>query len=305
MLKILIMGSGAVGGYYGVHLARMKDLDVTFVARGAHFAALQRHGFRITGKTDIHLKPVNVVEDPSACEPPPDLVIVAVKSYDTRLAIRQLVPVVTPYTQVVTIQNGLENYELLSHAFGSTNVIRGFCKIGAELTAPGVVDYRGLSHVVIGEEDGSLSNRILQIQKIMEYAGVTLQVSRDIRREAWIKFLWNAIFNMMTGLTNATTDRIFEDEDAYGIAWQLFYEMQAVATAKGVRLSDEDGAAVIDETRAMGAFRTSTLQDRQKGKSLEYDAFCGYIVRQASICKLSVPVSCTLFALYKLLADDA
>ncbi len=304
MQQILIMGSGAVGGYYGVHLARINGLDVTFVARGAHLVALQRRGFRITGKADIHLHPVQAVEDPSALSQPPDLVIMAVKSYDTPEAIRLIRPVAAPHTQILTIQNGLENYELLGEEFGSSNVIRGFCKIGAELTAPGVIDYRGLSSVVFGEEDGTPSNRVLQLQKMMEHAGIKVEVSGDIRRDAWLKFLWNAIFNMLTGITGATTDRIFEDEDAYGIAWQLFYEMQAVAGAQGVRITDKDGAAVIEETRAFGAFRTSTQQDHEKGKPLEYDAFCGYIVRKAAAFKLAVPVNRTLLALYRLLEDN-
>lgn len=301
MQKILIMGSGAVGGFYGAHFARMDGLEVTFAARGAHLVALQRRGLRITGKTVMHLHPVHAVEDPSALEQPPDLVIVAVKSYDTPEAIRLIRPVVARHTQILTIQNGLENYELLTEAFGSSNVIRGFCKIGAELTAPGVIDYRGFSSVVFGEEDGSSSNRVLQLQKIMEHAGITVQVSRDIRRDAWMKFLWNGIFNMMTGLTGSTTDLIFEDEDAYAIAWQLFYEMRAVASAQGVRITEKDGAAVIEETRTFGAFKTSTWQDRQKGKPLEYDAFCGYIVRKGAAFKLAVPVNQTLFALYRLL----
>jgi 2-dehydropantoate 2-reductase len=181
----------------------------------------------------MHLHPVHAVEDPSTLAKPPDLVIIAVKSYDTPEAIRQIRPVVDPNTQILTIQNGLENYELLSEEFGGSNVIRGLCKIGVELTVPGVIDYRGLSSVIFGEEDGTSTNRVLQLQKIMEHAGITVKVSHDIRRDAWIKFIWNGIFNMLTGLGGATTDRIFEDEDAYGIAWQLFYEMQAVAEAQG------------------------------------------------------------------------
>ena len=301
MQNILIMGSGAVGGFYGGQLARIAGLNVTFVARGAHLRALQARGLRITGRTRLHLHPVHAVEDLSALDTAPDLVIVAVKSYDTPEAIRLLKPAVSTRTQILTIQNGLENYELLCDEFGSDRVIRGFCKIGAELTAPGVIDYRGLSSVVFGEEDGSQSNRVMQLQNIMERAGISVGVSREIRREAWLKFLWNGIFNMITGLTGATTDMIFDDEDAYAMAWQLFYEMQAVAGAEGVRITDKDGADVIEGTRAFGAFKTSTWQDRHKGKPLEYDAFCGYIVRKAAMYKLVAPVNQALFALYGLL----
>jgi len=300
MQNILIMGSGAVGGFYGAQLASVDRFHVTFVARGAHLKAMQGRGLRITGLAGMHLHPVDAIGDPSTLEQPPDLVIVAVKSYDTLEAIRLLKPAVSTRTQILTIQNGLENYELLSDEFGSERVIRGFCKIGAELTAPGVIDYRGLSSVVFGEEDGTPSNRVLQLQKIMEHAGIAAEVSRDIRKEAWLKFLWNGIFNMMTGLSGATTDMIFDDVDAYAVAWQLFYEMQAVASAEGVRITDKDGTDVIEETRGLGAFKTSTWQDRHKGKPLEYDAFCGYIVRKATAYKLAVPVNQAFLALYRL-----
>jgi len=304
MQNILIMGSGAVGGYYGAQLANTGSFNVTFVARGAHLKALQARGLRITGLESLHLDPVDVIGDPSVLEQPPDLVIVAVKSYDTLEAIRLLEPVVSTRSQILSIQNGLENYELLSDEFGSDSVIRGFCKIGVELTAPGVIDYRGLSSVVFGEEDGTPSNRVLQLQKVMEHAGIAVHVSNDIRKKAWLKFLWNGIFNMMTGLSGATTDMIFDNEDAYAVAWQLFYEMQAVASAEGVRITDKDGADVIEKTRGLGAFKTSTWQDRNKGKRLEYDAFCGYIVRKASTYKLAAPVNQAFLALYRLLEQS-
>ncbi len=307
MLNILIMGSGAVGGFYGAHLASVPGFHVTFVARGAHLKALQSRGLRIAGLTEMHLHPVNAVADPSApsvLEQPPELVIVAVKSYDTLEAIRLLEPVVSTRTQILTIQNGLENYELLSDEFGSERVIRGFCKIGAELTAPGVIEYRGLSSVVFGEEDGAPSNRVMQLQKIMEHAGIAAEVSPKIHREAWLKFLWNGIFNMMTGLSGATTDMIFDDADAYALAWQIFYEMQAVASAEGVRITDNDGTDIIEGTRGLGAFKTSTWQDRHKGKPLEYDVFCGYIVRKATAYKLAVPVNQAFLALYRLLEQS-
>ena len=300
MQHIFIMGSGAVGGFYGALLAQADGMNVTFIARGAHLEAMKKNGLVITGLMNKRLDDIRAESDPARIHHPPDLVLMTVKSFDTKQAIEQLRPVVASGTLILTIQNGLENYELLAEAFGS-RVIRGFCKIGAEVTSPGVIDYRGLSHVFFGEENGEPSNRVIQIQKIMEYAGINATVSNKIRKEAWLKFIWNGIFNMLTGLSKSATNLVFEDGNAYKTAWQLFFEMQAVAGADGVIISDKEGGKIIDDTRNLGAFLTSTCQDRRKGKRLEFDAFCGYVVRKADAYKLGVPATRTLFALYRML----
>ncbi len=305
MKHILIMGSGAVGGFYGAHLAQSEELMVTFVARGTHRDIMQKNGLRITGEMELHLDNLNVVGDPSDAPEPPDLVIVTVKSFDTREAIRRLRPVIKNNTQILTLQNGLENYEWLADAFGSSKVIRGFCRIGVEITEPGTIDYRGFSEVCFGEENGASSNRVLQLQKIFQYHGLACNVSPNIKKEAWLKFIWNGIFNMLTGLANVTIDRIFEEEHAYATAWQLFYEMQSVANVSGVSITNDEGAVIIDEAQDLGAFRTSTYQDRQRGKPLEFDAFCGYITRKAEIFELSTPANRTLYALYRMLPESS
>lgn len=302
MRHILMMGSGAVGGYYGAYLSRPEGTNVTFIARGAHFEALKSRGLRITGKEELKLDTIRVLDHPSQLKQTPDLVIITVKSFDTEHAIEQLRPVVDTGTLVLTLQNGLENYEQLVNAFGARNVIRGFCKIGVEVTEPGVIDYRGLSRIFIGEEDGSISNRMLQLQNLFEYAGIRCEISRHIRKDAWLKFIWNGIFNMMTGLTGVTVNYLFEDDDAYAVAWQLFHEIQAVARAEGVFITEKEGAGIINDTKRLGAFRTSTSQDRLKGKTLEFDVFCGYIVRKGKQHGLKTTANRTLFSLYKMLA---
>ncbi len=301
MKNILVMGSGAVGGFYGAHLAQVSTLDVTFVARGAHLEALQKTGLQITGKKELLLKQITAVSLPSEVTVSPDLVIISVKSFHTNEAIELLRPVITKNTIILTLQNGLENYERLAEAFGSDNVIRGFCKIGVEVTAPGVIDYRGLSKVFFGEENGLRSNRVLQLQKIFQLAGIEGEVSENIHKEAWLKFIWNGIFNMITGLAKVTLDQVFLDKHAHATAWQLFYEMQAVAGVCGVTVSEQEGAEIINGAEELGVFRTSTYQDRQKGKPLEYDAFCGYVVRKAEEYDIGVPVNRTILALYQLL----
>ncbi len=296
----MIMGSGAVGGYYGAHLASTEGVDVSFVARGRHLEAIRKNGLKITGNKELHVKSVRTLEHPEELGHPPDLIIVAVKSFDTPDAINMIRPVVRSGTMILTLQNGLENYDLLAAEFGKERVIRGFCQIGVEVTEPGVIDYRGMSRVVFGEESGASSNRVMQLQKMFELAGVPARVSDNIRKDSWLKFIWNGIFNMITGISGVTTDRIFEDDDTLATARELFFEMKALAGASGVSITDEDVSKIIDDTRKLGAFRTSTYQDRLKGKPLEYDTFCGYVVRKADEYELEVPVNRTLYSLYKL-----
>ncbi|MDI6402110.1 2-dehydropantoate 2-reductase [Balneolaceae bacterium ANBcel3] len=301
MEQILIMGSGAVGGYYGAYLADSDGPEVAFIARGAQYDAMKKTGLRITGKEERTVDPLSVYKDPALMEMVPDLVILAVKSHHTEEAIEQLKPVISKDTCFLSLQNGMENYEILSKAFGSRNVIRGFCKIGTEVTSPGVIEYRGQGALYFGEENGVLSNRILQLQKICENAGLKAIIPEDIRKEAWKKFIWNCVFNMMTGISGVTTDYIFKEEEAYTIAWQIFYEIQAIAGAGGVRISDEEGEDIIDASESLGAFLTSTAQDRRKGKRLEYDTFCGYVVRKADHYELEASINRSLYAQYRMI----
>lgn len=301
MKHILIMGSGAVGGFYGAHLAQTKGIEVTFIARGAHLDAMQKRGLEVTGEKKMRLYPVRAVEKPIDTDPSPDLILMAVKSFDTHKCLDHINRVIGQNTQILTLQNGLENYEMLADTFGAKKTIRGLCKIGVEVTAPGVIDYRGFSSVLFGEEDGSESERVISLQKTMEASGISSRISGNIQKQAWKKFIWNGIFNMMTGITGATTNKIFKYQECYDMAWQLFLEIRSIAKAEGVDISFDDGRKIIEQTKELGAFRTSTMQDRLNGKPLEYDAFCGFISRKAELYEINAPVNKSLFALYKML----
>ncbi len=154
-MKIAVMGSGGVGGYFGARLAN-GGADVTFVARGAHLAAMRERGLAIEGgSADLHLPRVNVVDDPAQIGIV-DLVLFAVKLWDTEAAIDQIRPIVGPNTTVVSFQNGVLKDDYMVRAFGAQRVIGGVCYVATAIARPGVIARTGpLERMVFGEFDGT------------------------------------------------------------------------------------------------------------------------------------------------------
>src|SRR5271156_4960807 len=157
-MKIAVMGSGGVGGYYGAHLAR-GGADVAFIARGSHLAAMREHGLTITGPDAFHLPKVTVTDDPTTIGVS-DLVIFAVKLWGTEAALEQIKPVVGPQTAVISFQNGVLKDEYLARAFDPARIMGGVCYVATSIVQPGVIGRVGpLERMVFGEFDGTTSPR--------------------------------------------------------------------------------------------------------------------------------------------------
>lgn len=297
---IMVMGAGAVGGFYGGCIAERTGSEVTLIARGAHREAIKKNGLTIRDKEGDRTIKVQAYDDPARADVP-DLVLFTVKSYDTEEAIAQLSPAVSSETQILTLQNGIENYDKLTGAFGAGRVIQGFCKIGAGVPEPGVVAHRAFGSVTVGEQDGSVSGRIRKAEALFQKAGVPVRISTEITREVWLKFTWNCILNMVTAAANVTVEKIIKTKEGEELCYRLFNEIQNIAGKEGVTLEDEDGRKIIETSRELTGFETSTYQDRQKGKKMEYKAFTGALVRLADKHNLSVPHNRTLYALLEMI----
>lgn len=298
--KVMIMGAGAVGGFTGVQIFQKKSAEVHFIARGEHFRNMKENGLRyITPEENINLE-VPVWEDPADTGEVYDLIIVTVKSADTPKALEQIRPVIGEKTQVLTIQNGLDNYEYLVSQLGVDNVIRGFCRLGCEVTAPGEITYRSLGDVTIGEEDGSESKRCQAITELLGQSGITCTVADDILRQAWKKMIWNTVYNCLSGLTATTLDAIYADEQVLKVAQDIAQELRKIANAEGVTISDDEITHIFDRTDKLGAFKTSTYQDRLKGKPMEYDALSGSALRRAEETGVNAPKLETINAMLRL-----
>lgn len=297
---ILVMGAGAVGGYFGAKLA-LAGFPVRLVARGAHLEAIRATGLRVTGMIGDVTVRLPADADPGAFGETPDLVVMGVKSMDTAGAIGQLAGVMGPDTQVLAIQNGIGNYPLMAEAFGAHRVIRGYCRVGSEIAAPGHIHQTAFGEIVFGEEDGASSERIARIDLLLRCAGIQSKPTPTIRAEVWKKFAWNVMFNMTTGLTGVTLDRLFADPDSEAVVAGLFHEVSAVAAHHGVTLTDADYRSIADPSRKLVGYKTSTMQDRLKGKPLEYGIFVGYLSAEGKRLKVPTPVADVIHGLFKTL----
>jgi 2-dehydropantoate 2-reductase len=298
-MHVLVHGTGAVGGYFGALLARGGH-QVTFVARGANLAALRQDGLRVVladGSPVAPVSPVRAVEAPAEAGAV-DLVLVCVKSYDTRAAVDALRPVVGPGTTILSLQNGIENEAILAEGLGLPPLLIGLTRIGVELTAPGTVLYSGRGEILFGEPDGSESPRARRLAEAFGAAAIPHQLRRDVLVMAWEKLAWNAGFNAVTTLTDATVREVLAQPGSRDLVVRTMEEVDAVASALGIPVRRRRTQAVLDDSLSgLPDFPTSMLQDRRRRRRLEHDAINGAVVRAASRAGVAVPVNATLLAL--------
>lgn len=296
----MVMGAGAVGGYFGGRVAERTSASVTFIARGDHLKAIQRNGLLIKSKDGESIISAEAYREPKEA-PKPDLVLFTVKSYDTQNAIEKIKPVISENTQILTIQNGIENYPKLVHAFGPERVIQGFCKIGAGISEPGVIEHKAFSEISIGEQNGKETGRTEKVKTLFEKADVPITVSSNISRQVWIKFSWNCMLNMVTAAGNVTVEKIFKHKESEQLCYDIFEEIKKVAKAEEIEIRQADGEKIIKFAKDLTGFETSTYQDRKKRKKMEYEAFTGAIVRLADKHGVKAPHNRTLYSLLKLI----
>jgi 2-dehydropantoate 2-reductase len=295
-MRVLVHGAGAVGGYFGALLARGGH-EVALVARGENLAALRARGLTIRLANDTLTVPVRAVAAPAEA-PPPELILVCVKSYDTRAAAAALRPVVQPETIVLSLQNGIENEDILARELGLPPLMVALTRIGVELVAPATIAYSGRGTILFGEPDGSESPRARATAAAFAAAGVDHDLRRDILVAAWEKLAWNAGFNAVTTITRATVGEVLARPETRELVVAAMEETDAVATAAGVRVRRTRTEAVLrDSVSGLPDFRTSMLQDLLRNRRLEYDALNGAVVRAGSRNGVPVPVNRTLHAL--------
>lgn len=301
-MKILVVGAGAVGGYFGALLATSGN-EVYLIARGEHLDAIKNKGLFVESMQGTFTLNLPATSSPSDYNFHPDLILFAVKSYDTEKTIRQIEHLVGPQTQILGLQNGVENYDILVSYFGKNRVIRAYCRVGSEIVKPGRILQTSFGQIHFGDEDGLRSERIEVLDKLLKGASVNSMVSSDIKRDVWLKFCWNSIFNVLTGIMATTIIHLYNDE-TLSLMRRMGAELLRLAKAEGVRLTMHDVNQIIVNAKELGEFRTSTYQDRDKGKRLEYDAFTGAIVRMGEKHNIPTPEFRTFHALYRAIQDS-
>jgi len=294
-MRIVVMGSGGTGGYFGAKFARAGE-DVTFVARGAHLAALRAEGLRIRsaveGEWSVRAPAVERLDG----LPPADLVLFCVKSFDTEEAAALIRPVVGPDTGVLSIQNGVDNEEKLARVLGAGHVLGGAVRVFATIEAPGVIAHTFGGHLTFGEMDGRETARARALLAACQKASIPAELAGDVTRALWEKYVFLTTHAGMTALTRCPAGVLRAVPEVREVYRRTVTEILAIGRAAGVKLDDgmlEQGFKFLD-TVAPNAF-SSLHHDLVHGKRLELEALHGYAVRLAERHHVPAP---TVFAIY-------
>ncbi len=298
-MKIAVMGSGGVGGYFGGLLAKAGN-DVTFVARGEHLKAMRGRGLRVvhnSGEFTVEAAATDRPEEVGAV----DLVMFCVKAYDTDSALELMGPLVGPGTTVLTLQNGVESHISVEAIFGEGCALPGAAYVESRIDSPGVVVQSGnVARIVFGEASGVKTERVSRLREVMLAAGIRAEVAADVLTTLWTKFLFIAA---VAGLTSACRRRIGEllGEPGYReVLVKAMKEIEAVGRAKGIGL-DED---VVEQTMEYveGAVKDITASmhlDLERGRRLELEIFNGAVVRMGREVGVATPVNSMLYLVLK------
>lgn len=300
-MRIVVMGAGGVGGYFGAHLARAGH-EVVFVARGAHLQAIRSGGFRLEGpRGDIVLDSIAATDDPATLDGPADVVLFAVKLYDTETAGRALVPVIGPETMVVNLQNGVDGPERLAAVVGADAVLGGAAYVSAMIAEPGVVRYTSdMSRVVFGELDGRLSGRAVGFRDACRAAGFEAEISADIRVTLWDKFVLLATNAGLTTLLRKPAGEVYTDPEIMGLAQAMMREVVAVAAAEGVRTSADvvERSVALSKSFPPGMY-ASMYHDLARGRRLEVASLSGLVARRGAALGVPAPHHATVWCALK------
>jgi 2-dehydropantoate 2-reductase len=279
-MKIAMMGSGGVGGYFGGRLAA-KGYDVTFIARGAHLAAMREHGLAIeSGLAPLTLKPVRATDDPATIGPV-DFVLLSVKLWDTVSAAQAIKKLIGPDTAVISFQNGVDAEPMLVELLGARHVMGGIAQIGAKIARPGVIAHTGtLQRLVFGELDGTSSARAAALLEACISSGITAEISTDIVKTIWTKFVFLVGMSSITSLTRLPIGPIRQDHDARALLLNAMREVVLVGRKQGIALEADFAEQQLKSAEALPATMTSSMQvDLERGNRLELPWLAGAVAK--------------------------
>jgi len=303
VMRVLIVGAGGVGGYFGAKLVR-AGTAVTFLARGAHLEAMRRDGLRIRSAVEGEwMVKADAVAD-VAGQPPADVVLFCVKSFDTESAAAAIRPVIGPETAVVSLQNGVDNEETLDRVLGAGHAVGGVAYVFTTIESPGVIAHRLGGRVVFGELDGRASPRLERLRSAFAAASVPADLVTDIRRSLWEKYLMISAQAGMTGITRAPIGAIRSVPESWHMYRLIVEELAALARASGVPLGAETVESVMTTAAGLAPEALSSLHhDLVQGRRLELEALHGHAVRLGQHLGVSTPTVLAVYAALKPHAD--
>jgi 2-dehydropantoate 2-reductase len=308
-MRIAILGSGAVGGYYGAKLARAGH-DVTFIARGAHLAAIRERGLQIRSRELGDFTVTASAEQDTSKVGPVQLVLVAVKTYDNAAALPLLRPMLGTDTVVLTVQNGVDSPNDVAAVAGEERTLGGTTYIATALESPGLIVQTGTHRrIAFGEAFGDLprvSERVGRIHDAFAGADIQSVPVGDGRVPIWEKFVFLASLAGFTGAARLPIGPVWGDAFTRAQFLAASREIEALARAEGVPIAADVVDRIIPYVDAIpGSMRSSLLIDLQQGKRIEVEALQGAVVRRAQRLGVPTPIVSTLYAVLKLHAAGA
>jgi 2-dehydropantoate 2-reductase len=289
-VRIAVVGAGGVGGYFGGRLAE-AGADVVFLARGAHLDAMRTRGLRIDSPIgNLHLAHVNATDDSSAIGPA-DIVLFAVKLYDSEQASRLLPALVGPDTAVIPLQNGVEGVDIVTRAVGAANTAGGTVYVSAVIAEPGVIRHTAMEQFIFGELDGQRSPRLQRLLDICQQAKFKSTLSENIQVDIWTKFVRLSVFSGMTTVTRCPIGAIVKDPALMAMVKAAVREATQVAQARGVPVPDDAPERVEKAYKVLPYdAKSSMLEDLERGRRIELPWLSGAVVRIGEEVGVPTPI---------------
>ncbi len=306
-MKFAVFGAGGVGCFYGALLSR--KFEVTFIGRGKHLEAMKRKGLKLISEKfgEINVKESDRVSFTSNASEArdADVVLLCVKSYDTQEAALKLKTVLKEDSVVISVQNGIENEEILAKYLGKERVLGATAFVGSFVKEPGVVIHQAAGTLEIGELSAKTSDRVEKIAEAMRSCGIDVRVSKNILYTLWKKLMWNVAFNPYSVITRSTVGQLLENPHTRKTLKRLMRECQKTARVYGVDIPDRVIESYLKSLPSLKDYKTSMLLDFERGKRLEIDGITGALLRKAEEKGLELPANeCILGAVELLTGRD-
>ncbi|MBC8007020.1 MAG: 2-dehydropantoate 2-reductase [Prolixibacteraceae bacterium] len=303
-MKIAIIGSGGVGGYFGARLMASGQ-DVTFVARGAHLEAMQEKGLKVLSALgDLHLPEVKATNDTTTVGPV-DVIMIGVKLWATEEAAATAKPMIGPNTVAVSFQNGVVAVDTLLPILGKEHVMGGVANIAALIEEPGVIRHNGnMANLFFGELDGKPSPRSQALQVACKIANVQSEVVTDINKTIWEKFVRLVTLSALTSLTRMPIGPLRADADTRAMMQQVMEEVVTIGKAKGVKF---DEGLVTDQMSKVDTYPATMVAsmcgDLRRGNRLELPWLSGLVAKFGRELGIPTPANQFVYAALKLHAN--
>lgn len=303
-MRITVIGAGGVGGYFGARLSQGGN-DVAFIARGEHLKALRSQGLVVESSLgEIRLPRVRASDNPAELGVP-DVILMCVKLWDTEAVARAALPIVGPNTAVISLQNGVQKDQVLQAILGKRPVLGGVCYISSRIARPGCIQHIGsIQKLVFGEYDGSTSGRVEAFLSACKQSGIEAEISSDIHRVIWEKFVFLVGLSATTTAMQETIGRIRSNPQTRAFLLDVMREVVAVGRAHGIRIDEqyaENRAQFVDSLPT--DMTSSMYNDLMQKKRLEVTWLSGGVVELGRVVGIDTPLNRAVNDILALHAD--